>query len=76
MKTGDKLYMISNLNICAEIINEKVMNNLTHYNIIIHRGTSKSRSCLSRIALETFYQSSQIKKNHSFIVKCQIIVTP
>ena len=62
MKTGDKLYMISNLNICAEIINEKVMNNLTHYNIIIHRGTFKSRSCLSRIALETFYQSSQIKK--------------
>ena len=66
MKTGDKLYMISNLNICAEIINEKVMNNLTHYNIIIHRGTSKSRSCLSKIALETFYQSSQKKKKPFF----------
>ena len=35
MKTGDKLYMISNLNICAEIINEKVMNNLTHYKLFI-----------------------------------------
>ena len=65
-KKLQKLYMISNLNICAEIINEKVMNNLTHYNIIIHRGTSKSRSCLSRIALETFYQSSQIKKKPFF----------
>ena len=66
MKTGDKLYLISNLDIHAEILDEKIMNNISHFNIIIHRGTSKSRSCLSKIALETFYQSSQIKKKPFF----------
>ena len=66
MKPGDKLYLISNLNIYAEILDEKVMNNIPHFNIIIHRGTSKSQSCLSRIALETFYQNSQIPKKSFF----------
>ena len=66
MKTGDKLYLISNLDICAEILDEKIMNDIPHFNIIIHRGTSKTKSCLSRIALETFYQNSQIRKKSFF----------
>ena len=66
MKTGDKLYLISNLDICAEILDEKIMNDIPHFNIIIHRGTSRTKSCLSRIGLETFYQSSQIQKKTFF----------
>ena len=62
MKPGDKLYLISNLDIYAEILDEKLMNNIPHFNINIHRGTSKTKSCLSKIALETCYQTSQIPK--------------
>ena len=62
MKPGDKLYLISNLNIYAEILDEKVMNNIPHFNINVHRGTSKTKSCLSRKALERFYQISKIPK--------------
>ena len=65
MKPGDKLYLISNLDIYAEILDEKIMNNIPHFNINIHRGMSKTKSCLSRKALETFYQSSKIP-NKSF----------
>ena len=66
MKPGDKLYLISNLDIYAEILDEKVINNIPHFNINVHRGTSKTKSCLSRKALETFYQSSQIPKKSFF----------
>jgi hypothetical protein len=66
MKTGDKLFLISNLDICAEILDEKIMNGISHFNIIIHRGSSKSKSCLSRIGLETYYQSSQVQKKSFF----------
>ncbi|MDC1357151.1 hypothetical protein N8310_06155 [Pseudomonadota bacterium] len=66
MKTGDKLYLISNLDICAEILDEKIMNDISHFNIIIHRGSSKTKSCLSKIGLETFYQSSQVQKKSFF----------
>ena len=66
MKTGDKLYLISNLDICAEILDEKLMNDISHFNIIIHRGSSKTKSCLSKIGLETFYQSSQVPKKSLF----------
>ena len=66
MKTGDKLYLISNLDIYAVILDEKIMNNISHFNIIINRGSSKTKSCLSRIGLETFYQSSQIPKKSFF----------
>ena len=66
MKTGDKLYLISNLDICAEILDEKIMNDISHFNIIIHRGSSKTKSCLSKIGLETFYQSSQVPKKSIF----------
>ena len=62
MKPGDKLYLISNLDIYAEILDEKVMNNIPHFNINVHRGTSKTKSCLSIKALVTFYQTSQIPK--------------
>ena len=65
MKPGDKLYLISNLDIYAEIIDEKVMNNIPHFNINIHRGESKTKSCLSGKALERYYQSSKIP-NKSF----------
>ena len=66
MKTGDKLFLISNLDICAEILDEKIMNDISHFNIIIHRGSSKTKSCLSKIGLETFYQSSQVQKKSFF----------
>ena len=66
MKPGDKLYLISNLDIYAEIIDEKVMNNIPHFNINIHRGESKTKSCLSGKALERYYQSSKIP-NKSFL---------
>ena len=66
MKPCDKLYLISSLDILAEILDKKVMNNISHFNIIIHRGTSKTKSCLSRIGLETFYQNSQIQKKSFF----------
>jgi len=60
MKPGDKLYLISNLDIYAEIIDEKVMNNIPHFNIYVYRGASKTKSCLSGKALERYYQSSKI----------------
>ena len=66
MKPGDKLYLISNLDIYAEIIDEIVMNNISHFNINIHRGASKTKSCLSGKALERYYQSSKIP-NKSFL---------
>jgi hypothetical protein len=66
MKPGDKLYLISNLDIYAEIIDEIVMNNIPHFNINIHRGKSKTKSCLSGKALERYYQSSKIP-NKSFL---------
>ena len=66
MKPGDRLYLISNLDIYAEIIDVKVMNNIPHFNINVHRGASKTKSCLSRKALERFYQSSKIP-NKSFL---------
>ena len=66
MKIADKFYLISNLDICAEIIDEKIMNDIPHYNIVIYRGSSKSNSCLSKIALETFYQKSPIAKKTFF----------
>ena len=66
MKINDKFYLISNLNIFAEINDEKIMNNITHYNITIHRGSSKTKSCLSKIALETYYQKSPTPKKSFF----------
>ena len=66
MKPGDKLYLISNLDIYAEILDEKVMNNIPHFNINVHRGTSKTKSCLSKVALETYYQNSPIPKKSFF----------
>jgi len=66
MKTGDKLYLVSNLDVCAEILDERIMNNIPHFNIIIHRGASKTKSCLSKVGLETFYQTSKIAKKSFF----------
>ena len=66
MKPGDKIYLTSNLDIYAEIIDEKVMNNIPHFNINIHRGASKTKSCLSGKALERYYQTSKIP-NKSFL---------
>ena len=55
-----------NLMIWLKGNNEKIMNNIPHFNINVHRGTSKTKSCLSKIALETFYQTSQIPKKSFF----------
>jgi hypothetical protein len=38
MNPGDKFYLIENLDIYAVIIDEKNMNNIPHYNIVIYRG--------------------------------------
>ena len=69
MKIKDKFYLISNLNIYAEITDEKVMNNIKHYNINIHRGNSITKSCLSKTALETYYQKSPEPKKSFFVIK-------
>ena len=66
MKISDKFYLISDLNIYAEITDEKIMNNIPHYNITIHRGNSKSKSLLSKVALETYYQTSPTAKKSFF----------
>ena len=66
MKLGDKLYLIENLDIYAVIINERLMNNIPHYNLVIHRGQSQSKTCLSKIALGVFYQKQPTKKNSFF----------
>ena len=38
MKSADKFYLIESLDIYAVIINERLMNNIPHYNLVIHRG--------------------------------------
>ena len=67
MKSGEKLYLIENLDIYAVIINERLMNNIPHYNLVIHRGQSESKTCLSKVALEVFYQK-QLKKKKIFLI--------
>ena len=66
MKPGDKFYLIENLDIYAVIVDEKIMNNIPHYNIVIYRGGSETKSYLSKIAIETFYQKSPNKKKGFF----------
>ena len=66
MKPGDKFYLIENLDISAVIIDEKIMNNIPHYNIVIYRGKSETQSYLSKIAIETFYQKSPTRKKGFF----------
>jgi hypothetical protein len=66
MKISEKFYLISDLSIYAVITDEKIMNNIPHYNITIHRGNSKSKSCLSKVGLETYYQKSPIAKKTFF----------
>ena len=38
MVSGDKFYLIKNLDIYAAIINERLMNNIPHYNLVINRA--------------------------------------
>ena len=66
MKPGDKFYLIENLDIYAVIKDEKIMNNIPHYNIVIYRGKSETQSYLSKIAIETFYQKSPSVKTSFF----------
>ena len=66
MKPGDKFYLIENLDIYAVIKDEKIMNNIPHYNIVIYRGVSETQSYLSKIAIETFYQKSPTRKKGFF----------
>ena len=66
MKPGDKFYLIENLDIFAVIVDEKIMNNIPHYNIVIHRGVSETKSYLSKVAIETFYQKSPTRKKGFF----------
>ena len=66
MKPGDKFYLIENLDIYAVIIDEKIMNNIPHYNIVIYIGNSETQSYLSKIAIETFYQKSPTRKKGFF----------
>ena len=66
MKSGDKFYLIENLDIYAVIINERLMNNIPHYNLIIHRGQSQTKTCLSKIAIEVFFQKESKHKKSFF----------
>ena len=66
MKPGDKFYLIENPEIYSIIIDEKIMNNIPHFNLIIYRGQSETKTCLSKIAIETFYQKSPIPKKSLF----------
>ena len=66
MNPGDKFYLIENLDIYAVIKDEKIMNNIPHYNIVIYRGQSETQSYLSKIAIETFYQKSPTRKKGFF----------
>ena len=66
MKPGDKFYLIENPDIYSIIIDEKLMNNIPHFNLIIYRGQSETKTCLSKIAIETFYQKSQSVKTSFF----------
>jgi hypothetical protein len=66
MKPGDKFYLIENPEIYSIIIDEKIMNNIPHFNLIIYRGQSETKTCLSKIAIETFYQKSPTRKKGFF----------
>ena len=66
MVSGDKFYLIENLDIYAVIINERLMNNIPHYNLVIYWGQSQSKTNLSKVALEVFYQKQPRKKNNFF----------
>ena len=66
MKPGDKFYLIENPDIYSVIIDEKLMNNIPHFNLIIYRGQSETKTCLSKIAIETFYEKSPSVKT-SFV---------
>ena len=66
MKPGDKFYLIENPEIYSVIIDEKIMNNIPHFNLIIYRGQSETKTCLSKIAIETFYQKSPTVKTSFF----------
>ena len=66
MKPGDKFYLIENPDIYSIIIDEKIMNNIPHFNLIIYRGQSETKTCLSKIAIETFYQISPSVKTSFF----------
>ena len=66
MVSGDKFYLIENLDNYAVIINERLMNNIPHYNLVIHWGQSERKTYLSKVALEVFYQKQPRKKNNFF----------
>ena len=66
MKPGDKFYLIENPEIYSIIIDEKIMNNIPHFNLMIYRGQSETKTCLSKIAIETFYQKSPSVKTSFF----------
>jgi len=74
MMSGDKFYLIENLDIYAVIINERLMNNIPHYNLVIHWGQSESKACLIKVALEVFYQKQPRKKINFLIFQAKEII--
>ena len=60
MKPGDKFYLIEDTNIYAEIVSEKIMNNIPHYNLIVHRGLSNGQTMLSKThkLIELYYMQN------------------
>ena len=60
MKPGDKFYLIENPDIYSIIIDEKIMNNIPHFNLIIYRGQSETKTCLSKIAIRDFLSKISI----------------
>ena len=66
MEVGSKLYLKKNTNVYAKIISEVNVNKIPHFNILIFRGDSKTEGCLSKYALDLFYQDTPNKKINFF----------
>lgn len=62
MEVGSILYLKKNINVYAKIISEINFHHIPHYQISIYRGDSVTEACLSKNALEKFYQKSPTKK--------------
>ena len=62
MLIGKKLYLKENINVFAKIVSKVDLHEIPHFQISIYRGESISEACISKHALEQFYQVSPHKK--------------
>ena len=66
MEIGSKLYLKNDINVYAKIISKIDVHEIPHFQISIFRGDSISEACVSKHALEMFYQASPHKKINMF----------